>query len=136
MTLSADKPERHAAVSFEYELDAPPALVWRALTIPEFVARWLAPGVVEQDAEAPAQQDAASLPVSFHLLDEEPCQSVRYLWRDGASPFAESLVTFHLHANDSGGTTFRIVHELKPAARILPRQSPANRNASPLLLAA
>ena len=87
MTPSADNPERHAAISFEYELDAPPALVWRALTIPEYVARWLAPGAVERDADAPAQQDAASLPVSIHLLDQEPCQSVRYLWRDGASPF-------------------------------------------------
>ena len=126
MKPDSDSQAQETAVTFEYELDAPPAQVWRAVTIPEFVAQWLTP---EPAGATPAA-------VSFRLLDEERGQSARYLWRDGASPFAESLVTFHLHANDSGGTTFRIVHELRAAARILPRQSPANRNAPRLLLAA
>ena len=126
MKPSSDKPEHEPAVTFEYELDAPPAQVWRAVTIPEFVAQWL----------TPAPECATPAAVSFRLLDEEPGQSVRYLWREEASPLPESLVTFRLHPNDAGGTTFRIVHELMTDARILPRQSPANGNAPPLLLAA
>jgi uncharacterized protein YndB with AHSA1/START domain len=126
MKPDSDKKEHEAAVTFEYELDAPPAQVWRAVTIPEFVAQWLTP--TPEGATPPA--------VSFRLLDEEPGRSVRYLWRDEASPLPESLVTFRLHPNDAGGTTFRIVHELMTGARVLPRQGPANGNAPPLLLAA
>ena len=126
MKPDSDKQEHEAAVTFEYELDAPPAQVWRAITIPEFVAQWL----------TPPPEGATPAAVSFRVLDEEPGQSVRYLWREETSPFPESLVTFRLHPNDAGGTTFRIVHELMTGAHILPRQSPANGNAPPLLLAA
>jgi uncharacterized protein YndB with AHSA1/START domain len=128
MKPDSDGQEHEAALTFEYELDAPPAQVWRAVTIPEFVAQWLTPGLMEPGAKTPA--------VSFRLLDEEPGRSVRYLWREETSPLPESLVTFRLHPNDVGGTTFRIVHETMANARILPRQSPANGNASPLSLAA
>jgi uncharacterized protein YndB with AHSA1/START domain len=121
-----DSQAHETAVTFECELDAPPAQVWRAVTIPEFVAQWLTP---EPAGVTPAA-------VSFRLLDEEPGQSARYLWREEASPFPESLVTFHLHPNEAGGTTFRIVHEMMTAAHILPREGPANGNAPPLLLAA
>jgi uncharacterized protein YndB with AHSA1/START domain len=136
MKPSSDSQEHEAAVTFEYELDAPPAQVWRAITIPEFVAQWLTPGLIAPGAETPALEGATPPAVSLRLLDQEPCQSVRYLWREEASPFAESLVTFRLHPNDAGGTTFSIVHELMAGARILPRQGPANGNAPPLLLAA
>jgi uncharacterized protein YndB with AHSA1/START domain len=128
MKSDSDSQEHEAAISFECELDAPPAQVWRAVTIPEYVAQWLTPGLMEPGAKTPA--------VSFRLLDEEPGRSVRYLCREEASPLPESLVTFRLHPNDAGGTTFCIVHELIAGARILPRQSPANGNAPPLLLAA
>ena len=126
MKPGSDSQEHETAVTFEYELDAPPAQVWRAVTIPEFVAQWL----------IPTSEDAAPAAVSFRLLDEEPGKSVRYLWREEASPLPESLVTFRLHPNDAGGTTFRIVHELMASPHILPRQGPANGNAPPLLLAA
>jgi uncharacterized protein YndB with AHSA1/START domain len=126
MKPGSDKQEHEAALTFEYELDAPPAQVWRAVTIPEFVAQWL----------TPAPEGATPSAVSLRLLDEERGRSVRYLWREEASPFPESLVTFRLHPNDAGGTTFRIVHELTTGTRVLPRQGPANGNAPPLLLAA
>ena len=123
-------PGRRDILDFEYELDASPAKVWRALTIPEYVARWLTPPA----GESPAQQGAAPLqpPALLRLLDCEPNQSVRYLWRDAASPFVESTVTFRVAANEAGGTTFRIVHELNAAERM----PAANSNRSTLLLAA
>ena len=136
MKPSSDKPEHEPAVTFEYELDAPPAQVWRAVTIPEFVAQWLTPGLIAPEGATPASEGATPPAVSLRLLDEEPGRSVRYLWREEASPLPESLVTFRLHPNDAGGTTFRIVHELMVGPHILPRQSPANGNAPPLLLAA
>jgi len=123
-------PARREVLNFEYELDASPAKVWRALTIPEYVARWLTP----QAGESPAQEGAARLqpPASLRLLECEPNQSVRYVWREAASPFVESTVTFRVAANEAGGTTFRIVHELN-AAKSTPA---ANSNRSTLLLAA
>jgi uncharacterized protein YndB with AHSA1/START domain len=126
MMPDSDRQAQGTVVTFECELDAPPAQVWRAVTIPEFVAQWLTP---EPAGATPAA-------VSFRLLDEEPGQSARYLWREEASPLPESLVTFLLYPNEAGGTTFRIVHEAMTAAHILPREGPANGNAPPLLLAA
>ena len=123
-------PGRREVLNFEYELDAPPAKVWRALTIPEYVARWLAPPA----SEGPAQESAAPLQpaASLHLLDCEPNQSVRYLWREAARPFVEGAVTFRVAANEAGGTTLRIVHELNASQRM----PAANSNRSTLLLAA
>jgi uncharacterized protein YndB with AHSA1/START domain len=123
-------PGRREVLNFEYELDAPPAKVWRALTIPEYVARWLAPPASDDRAK----ESAAPLqpPASLRLLDCEPNQSVRYLWRDAASPFVENTITFRVAANEAGGTTFRIVHEWNAAKRM----PAANSNRSTLLLAA
>ena len=118
-------------LNFEYQLDAPPAKVWRALTIPEYVARWL----IAPEREASALEDVKPLrpqPVSLRLLDCEPNQSVRYSWNEAASPFLESVVTFRLAANDAGGTTFSIVHE----RNIATRKQAANSNRPLLLLAA
>jgi uncharacterized protein YndB with AHSA1/START domain len=125
-----DAPGGREVLNFEYELDAAPAKVWRALTIPEYVARWLTPPA----SEGPARESAAPLqpPASLRLLDCEPNRSVRYVWREAASPFVETTVTFRVAANEAGGTTFRIVHELN-AAKHMPA---ANSNRSTLLLAA
>ena len=122
-------PGRREVLNFEYELDAPPAKVWRALTIPEYVARWLTPPA----SEGPTQERAPlQPPASLRLLDCEPNQSVRYLWREAATPFVEDAVTFRIAANEAGGTTLRIVHELNAAKRV----PAANSNRSTLLLAA
>ena len=123
-------PGRREILDFEYELDAAPAKVWRALTIPEYVARWLTPPA----SEGPTRENTAPLqpPASLRVLDCEPNQSVRYLWRDAATPFVESTVTFRVAANEAGGTTFRIIHELNVAKRA----PAANSNRSTLLLAA
>jgi uncharacterized protein YndB with AHSA1/START domain len=114
---------------YEVELDAPLAKVWRAVTIPEFVERWLP--ARPNEAEAPL-----SPPVSIRLLDQEACQFVRYGWRDEDQASPESVVTFHLSANEAGGTTFRIVHEFAPASLKGNIGPPANLNRPRLLLAA
>jgi uncharacterized protein YndB with AHSA1/START domain len=113
---------------FEVELDAPVAKVWRAVTIPEFVERWLPARPTEPEA-------TPSPPMSIRLLDQEVCRFVRYGWRDEGQASPESVVTFHLRANEAGGTTFRIVHEFLPAGRQNLRP-PANLNRPRLLLAA
>jgi uncharacterized protein YndB with AHSA1/START domain len=127
--------ERQEILTFEYELDAPPAKVWRALTIPEYVARWLIAPAIAPESEVPKREGAGPLrppPVSLRLLDCEPNQTVRYSLSEEARPCLESIVTFRLAANDAGGTTFSIVHEFSMATR----KQAANSNRPKLLLAA
>jgi uncharacterized protein YndB with AHSA1/START domain len=126
MKARSDQSDHRASLSFEVQLDAPPAQVWRALTIPEYVARWL---------DAPTAEDAqrSPSPPAFRLLDTEPQRSVRYSCRDDGDPAAESIVTFSLRANEAGGAILNIVHEIADA---LAPKSAANSNAPPLLLAA
>ena len=139
MKQRIDASRREAALRFEYELDAPLAKVWRAVTIPELVARWLMKLPNEPEFEASNGENAApalSPQVSLHLLDSEPCRSVRYGWSEDGGPFLGNVVTFRLRENDSGGTTFSIVHELTQATRASADTKAANHNRPALLLAA
>ncbi|MCX5580824.1 SRPBCC family protein [Kaistia terrae] len=104
----------------EYELDAPPEKVWRAISIPEFREKWLPEGSLA-DAE----------PVS-----STPGEEVRYGMRDAEPPFLESVVTFQLRPNEMGGTRLRIVHGLSDARLERRPQRAANSNRSSRMLAA
>ena len=80
----------------EYDLDAPPEKVWRAVTIPALRARWL-----------PQSDLAESEPVSS-VMGEEICYRVR----EAEPPFLESSVTFRIEPNHDGGTRLRIIHQI------------------------
>lgn len=83
---------------FETTLDAPPDKVWRALSIPGYLKRWLQPPA---DAE-----------ISVVATDEN--RSLTYRWRerneDGTAQLADSLFTFEIEPCDGGGTWFRLTH--------------------------
>jgi uncharacterized protein YndB with AHSA1/START domain len=123
-------------LNFEYELDAPPARVWRALTIPEYVSRWLLPSGSHEAPGSEGTIAAQPRPTSLRMLDCEPNSSVRCAWREDEAPLVESIVTFRLRDNEAGGTTFSIIHELRAAARLPADKHPANSNIPRLLLAA
>lgn len=95
------------ALVLEYEFDASPAKVWRAVTIPELRERWL-PGC-----------DLANTEPETSIPGEE----VRYRLRDSEPPFRESQVIFKIEPNEDGGTRFRIIQQ---ACAKLPK--PANSN--------
>ena len=103
---------------FETTLDAPPEKVWRALSIPEYLERWLQPPA---DAE-----------ISVVATDEN--KSLTYRWRepgDGAAAEPEeSLVTFEISPREDGGTWFRLTHAPMALA------GPANSNEPAMMLAA
>ena len=86
------------AVVFECALDAPPEKVWRALTIPEYLARWLRPA-----------ED-----VDLSVVTAEENKSLTYRWREAgqgvAADTTDSLVTFELAPTGDGGTWFRLTH--------------------------
>jgi uncharacterized protein YndB with AHSA1/START domain len=104
----------------KYELDAPPEKVWRAISIAEFRDRWL-PKQALADPKAIAQT---------------PGKEVCYRLRDDSPPFLESIVTFVIAPNASGGTSLRIVHELTDATSKRLTRSVANGNSPTLMLAA
>jgi uncharacterized protein YndB with AHSA1/START domain len=126
MKQKSDAREEQAILRFQYELDAPPARVWRAITIPEYVVQWLHARPVAPETERPQ-------PV---LLDLEPNQSVRYLWSEEGDSTSDSIVTLRVAPNDTGGTTFSIVHELILATEGAANENVANNNRPKLLLAA
>jgi len=119
----SDKP----VLTYEYELDAPPEKVWRALTVPEFLQRWLV-------QPQPAGDDEQAAAASLSLLESETGRYVRYAMGEREDEPAEDIVTFLIDPNDAGGTTFRIVHEARPAGKL--SVTAANGNRPALLRAA
>lgn len=105
---------------FETALDAPPEKVWRALTIPEYLERWL--------------QKPADTQLDIVASDEN--KSLTYRWRDpgqgAAADPQESLVTFELTPQADGGTWFRLTHA--PVA--VPVAANNNERAGPAMLLA
>jgi uncharacterized protein YndB with AHSA1/START domain len=71
---------------FDMAIDEPPQKLWRALTEPAIVERWLAP----LDTKA------------------EPNRSASYIWRDPEA--GESMVTFAISERVDGFSRLSIVH--------------------------
>jgi uncharacterized protein YndB with AHSA1/START domain len=105
-----------AEIALEYELDAAPERVWRAIAVAAFRERWL-PG-----ADLAEPEPVASI----------PGVEVRYRMREDGAPFPDSTVTFRIEPGAQGGTLFRIIHRLEGDAR----RNGANDNLRPLSLAA
>ena len=107
---SADERAEDGLV-LEYEVDAPPEMVKRALTVAEFRERWL-PGA-QLSPEHASDGDA----IHCTLREAEP-------------PFLESVASFEILPREGGGALIRIVHR--------PAMAPpaANRNRSPFMRAA
>jgi uncharacterized protein YndB with AHSA1/START domain len=86
------------ALVFECALDAPPEKVWRALTMPEYLERWLKP---EQE-------------IDLAVVTAEENKSLTYRWREAGQGavvgMEDSLVTFELTPTNDGGTWFRLTH--------------------------
>lgn len=118
--MSDTETEKQAAdLVFEYELDAPPEKVWRAISVPGFRDQWL-----------PAEDLADADPVST-----EPGKEICYTMRDGEPPFLESVVTFQVRPGAEGGAVLRVVHGLTDK-RVVPRKVPAANNNGPWMMLA
>jgi hypothetical protein len=104
-----------AEIALEYELDAAPEKVWRAITVSAFRERWL------PQADLAEPEPIASV----------PGVEVRYRMREG-TPFPESTVTFRIEPGREGGALLRIIHRIEGDAR----RKGANDNLRPVSLAA
>jgi uncharacterized protein YndB with AHSA1/START domain len=116
MSDIAINPREEAEIALEYELDAAPEKVWRAIGVAAFRRRWLP----EADLAEPE-------PIS-----SVPGVEVRYRMREDGAAFAESTVTFRIEPGPEGRTLFRVIHRIGGEAR----RNGANDNLRPLSFAA
>ena len=115
MTDAAKDDPESDEIALEYELDAAPEKVWRAIALPDFRERWL-----------PAADLADPEPVVC-----VPGVEVRYRMRDDDAPRLKSTVTFRIEPGSDGGTLFRVIHRVEA-----PASACANDNGRALSLAA
>ena len=92
-------PSQIETISFEVDLQHPPAKVWRALTEPALLAEWLLP-VIGLKLEPGAEFMLKTQPypgwdgtVNCRMLEIEPQRKLRYTW---TVPFLATDVTFTL----------------------------------------
>ena len=105
-----DSPETDApnSVVTECDFSEAPEKVWKALTAPAVLARWL-PEALESE-----------------ILEAVPNKLLRYRWADGdgdkdaVGRLVESVVSFELTGAADGGTHLRVVHRVVEAARVIP----------------
>jgi uncharacterized protein YndB with AHSA1/START domain len=95
-----NRPRQEPEIALEYELDAAPEKVWRAIAVAAFRERWL------PRADLAEQEPVASV----------PGVEVRYRMREEGPPFLESTVTFRIEPGPRGGTLFRIIHRIESDA--------------------
>ena len=120
-----------SALVFDFALDAPREKVWRALTEPAFIDRWLMPVAAGDVGSFSGRPDSGTGVVAAEVLDAEPPSRLRWSWSEAGT--APGIVTFTLTPNADGGTDLRLVHE----RRAMPAMQPAaNSNAATMMLAA
>ncbi|NGN68076.1 SRPBCC domain-containing protein [Streptomyces sp. A7024] len=93
----------------------PPAKVWRALTEPELIARWMMPGDFRLEVGHRYRLQARPMPgtgfsgtIDAEVLGYEPEKSVTVRWQDAAaegSP-ADFTITWRLEAEGHGTRLF------------------------------
>jgi uncharacterized protein YndB with AHSA1/START domain len=104
-TVAPDGERRR--LRFERFYDAPPEELWSALTEPERLARWLAPGEIGETVRLEFEDDNV---VTGRVLAFEPPRVLEYEWHYPGED--ESVVRFELSPAESGGTVLVLEHRL------------------------
>lgn len=92
-------------ISFEFDFKHPPAKVWRAITDPTLLAKWLLPSVGFELAQGTQFQFKADPQpgwdgtVNCRMLEIEPQTKLRYSWVVGE---IDTVITFILTPTASG----------------------------------
>jgi uncharacterized protein YndB with AHSA1/START domain len=110
------------SIVVEYDLPYPPEKVWRALTEPQLLAAWLMQNDIKPQLGHRFTFRAAPVPgwdgvVHCEVLAVEPDRRLRYSWRGGSDKLEQygaridTVVTWMLTPNPSGGTHLRLDHD-------------------------
>src|SRR5579883_1008988 len=114
-------PSEKRSIVVEYDLPQSPEKVWRALTEPDLLARWLMPNDIRPVVGHRFTMRAQPVPgwdgvVHCEVLTVEPHSLLRYSWRGGSSSregygaALDTVVTFTLTRTRSGGTRLALEH--------------------------
>ena len=105
-------PSQTESLAFEFDLHHPPEKVWRALTVPDFLAEWLLP-VINLRLEPGAAFTFQAEPqpgwdgaVKCRLLEIESERKLTYAWVVGGM---DTVVSFTLTPTTTG-TLLSLVH--------------------------
>jgi uncharacterized protein YndB with AHSA1/START domain len=110
-----DKAETQS-ISMEYDLPHPPVKVWRALTDPDLLAKWIMANDMQPVVGHSFTFRAEPTPwwdgiVRCEVLELEPHKRLRYSWRSGPEPSPlDTVVTWTLTPTPSGGTRLGLEH--------------------------
>lgn len=100
------------SISLEYDLPHPPAKVWRALTEPELLGKWLMANDMRPTIGHSFTFKSQPMPwwdgiVHCEVLEMELYKRLRYSWRGGP---LDTVVTWTLTPTPSGGTRLALEH--------------------------
>ena len=100
-------PAQSEAIAFLFDLPHPPEKVWRAITHPELVSRWLLPVTgLSREPGAAFTFQTQPMPgwdgtVACRMLEVEPGRMLRYSWVVGDMEL-DTVVTFTLAPTETG----------------------------------
>lgn len=110
-------PSQVESISFEVDLHHPPEEVWRALTDPVLLAKWLLPAIdfkLEPGAEFTLRTQAYpgwDGTVQCRMVEIESHRKLRYTW---SVPFLDTEVTFTLLPTAAGTRLSLVQSGFKP----------------------
>ncbi len=113
--------EETKTIVVEYEIKRPPEAVWRALTEPQLLARWLMENDIRAEVGHRFTFRAPPIPgwdgvVHCEVLEVDPPKRLRYSWRGGSDDLQgygtriDTTVTWTLTATEGRGTLLRLEH--------------------------
>ncbi len=121
--MANTKTQERPSLSIVRKLDAAPAKVWRAITEPEMLKKWMAPS---DDFKIPVAEAELRIGGRYHIIMNAPDGQVHdvsgvyreivpnkklaYTWAWKSTPERESIVTIELRAAGSG-TELTLKHE-------------------------
>lgn len=116
------EPGDRAAIRVEVRLAQPPQRVWRALTDPALVARWLMPTDIRPEVGRHFTFQAPSAPgwdgvVHCEVLAADPPRLLRHSWRGGSAEARgyghqlDTSVAWTLTPTAEDGTSLQLVHD-------------------------
>ena len=121
--MASTKTQERPSLSIVRKLDAAPAKVWRAITEPEMLKKWMAPS---DDFKIPVAEAELRVGGRYHIVmharDGEvhdvsgayreivPNKKLVYTWAWKSTPERVSIVTIELRAS-AGGTELTLKHE-------------------------
>jgi uncharacterized protein YndB with AHSA1/START domain len=114
--MTATSKANTRSVTMEYDLPHAPAKVWRALTDPELVSKWLMKSDMTSNVGAKFTFTAKPMgswdgTVRCEILESVPHKKLSYTWQSGPPEnMVDTIVTWTLTPTSDGGTKLSIVH--------------------------